>query len=239
VTATGRTLTVAGRFHGPVGSANGGYLAGRLAGFVLAAAGEPAVGGASGVTVTLRRPPPLDLPMSVELLAGRAELRCDGALVAEAELAGSPPDPAPSPVPLEAAAAAAAAADLGPTRPYADCFACGPARAEGDGLRVVTGPAGPATVAGPWTPAPDATGPEHVWAALDCPTGFALAEFGARVLLGRITGWVHRLPVPGRPHVVVGRSLGGTGRTRGTVGALYDDGGGLLAVTRLIWVLPR
>ena len=49
------TLTIAARFNGPPGSANGGYTCGLVAGLV----------GAEAVEVTLRSPPPLGRPLAV------------------------------------------------------------------------------------------------------------------------------------------------------------------------------
>ena len=62
------------RFHGPPGSGNGGYTCGVLASFV----NQPA-------QVTLRRPPPLERPLSVVRRGRRAELFDDNQLVGEAE----------------------------------------------------------------------------------------------------------------------------------------------------------
>ena len=63
---------------------------------------------------------------------------------------------------------------------FSRCFACGPDRAAGDGLRIFPGPvAGRGVVAAPWVPDASLTGgrrevrPEFLWAALDCPSGWA------------------------------------------------------------------
>jgi hypothetical protein len=61
------------------------------------------------------------------------------------------------------------------------CFVCGPARAPGDGLRVICGPLdGERLVADSWTPEAELAGPdgnvapEFVWSVLDRPSGNAL-----------------------------------------------------------------
>lgn len=59
------SLTVARRFNGPSSSGNGGVVAGMLADHLPAGA---------SVEVTLRRPPPLDEPMRVEVAEAAAEL---------------------------------------------------------------------------------------------------------------------------------------------------------------------
>src|SRR5689334_2493065 len=70
-------LTVPYRFRGPSRSANGGYMCGRVAGYVDGAA-----------TVTLHRPPPLDTPMTVDPDGGGSvRVWHDGVLVAEASSA--------------------------------------------------------------------------------------------------------------------------------------------------------
>ncbi len=66
-------VTIDRRFRGPPDSANGGYVCGLLAGFL----DTPA-------EVTLRRPPPIERPLTVEGDSGRVSL-CDGeTLIAEA-----------------------------------------------------------------------------------------------------------------------------------------------------------
>jgi hypothetical protein len=67
-------LVIGRRFCGPPGSGNGGYVCG----IVAARLSEPA-------QVTLRRPPPLDTPLTVTRdEAGTVSVSQDGALVAEA-----------------------------------------------------------------------------------------------------------------------------------------------------------
>ena len=60
-------------FCGPPDSGDGGYVCGVLAAYLS----EPA-------EVTLRRPPPLGIPLTVTREASSARLEHDGALVAEA-----------------------------------------------------------------------------------------------------------------------------------------------------------
>jgi hypothetical protein len=172
------------RFNGPPDSGNGGYTCGLLAGFVEGPA-----------SVSLRKPPPLGVPLAVVRDGGDGNGNGNGnggnegglgvrlmdgdELVADAEPA--PADPAGSPpevVPLdEARAAIEGSAFLSDTHPFPSCFVCGPRRDEGDGLRIFPGWIEERGVfAAPWTPDPSlATGDgslpdEIVWSALDCPT---------------------------------------------------------------------
>src|SRR3982075_2267589 len=95
------------------------------------------------------------------------------------------------------------------------CFVCGPARAQGDGLRIFAGPLvrqsrnASAVFAATWTPDPTLAAedgfvaPEFLWSALDCPTGYASSqdrESGSfdrtPILLGRVWGRRETRPEP-------------------------------------------
>ncbi len=142
-------LLVPGRFNGPAASANGGWTAGALAGLVHDgdhAAGWPAV------TVTLRRPPPLDTPVPVS----DGVAADDAGVVATAEVVDTALDAVDAVPEADADAARASYAGL-TTHPFPTCFACGPDRADGDGLRIFPGRVaddseGRVRVASTWTP---------------------------------------------------------------------------------------
>ena len=194
------SLVIAPRFCGPPGSGNGGYVCGRIAAYVD-----------GPVTVTLRRPPPLATPMSVERDdESSVRIRHDRTLIAEA--ASSPGSPAleiPGRVSMAEAQAVAGCARYYTDPVFPDCFACGMGRGPGDGLRIFPGPlAGRPLWAAPWTPDPSVTDaggrvrPEVIWAALDCPSGIAAAEAAGlaqdtAILLGRMTASLAALPVAG------------------------------------------
>ena len=212
-------MRIAARFNGPPGSANGGVTAGRLAAYV----------GAAAVEVTLRRPPPLGVDLRVEAAGGTARLLDGDVLVAEAVPTTVEVEVGPA-VPVEQAAAT-----VFPGRdrhPYPTCFVCGTERT--DGLAVHPGPLGDGRVAGVWTPAGD--DPVLVWAALDCPGGWASDLAGRPLVLGRIAVQRHGEVRPGEPHVVVGWTTGGEGRKVHTGTALHDADGTLLAVSRATWL---
>ena len=216
-----KTLLIDERFRGPEGSANGGYTCGRIA--VLA--GEP-------VEVTLRRPPPLDVPLRLE--GGRL---LDGDhLVAEYEPAETELElPAP---PGWEEAVEAQRPDVDSLFPH--CFVCGVRRAPDEGLHIHPGPVGAGPlVAAPWVPRPDTAAPEFVWCALDCPGAYAcgLTERGT-LLLGRMAARVLRVPEPGERCVVAGWPLGARGRTFDAGTAVWSDGE-LLGYARATWIEPR
>jgi hypothetical protein len=237
------TLTVPPRFCGPTGSANGGYVCGRIAGNLD-----------GPVTVTLRRPPPLGTPMTVEVDAeGSVRVSHGGTLIAEAVPAGESPEPSvPDTVSVAEARAAEGRARCFRDPPFPDCFVCGTRRRPGDGLRIFPGPVpGRALWAAPWTPdASLADGghsvrPEIVWAALDCPSGIAAAEAAyigqeTAILLGRMTASVAALPAVGDEYQVIAWPIGRDGRKLTAGSALLGRGGQVLAVATTVWLtVPR
>jgi len=185
--------------------------------------------------VTLRLPPPLDTPLRVEREGDGLRVLDGEALVAEArpaELALELPPPL-------SFAEASRIADARPDdadHPFPDCFTCGPAREEDDGLCLRPTPAGDGRVVAPWRPAEPA--PELVWAALDCPGAYAVnADFARGVsVLGRLTARILETPSAGDECVVVAWPLGGEGR-RLYAGTALFRGDRPLALARAVWFL--
>ena len=218
-----KAVRIDARYHGPPGSANGGYTCGLLAALV----GEPA-------EITLRLPPPLD----VDLSFADGRLLDGDRVVAEARHAESMDvdiqDP-PSFADAEQASRAYAGFE---EHAFPSCFVCGPERAEGEGLRIFAGPLGDGRVAAPWTPREPRR--ELVWAALDCPGAFA-AGFSGRgeMLLGRLVGEVLRVPRAGERCVVLGWPLGEDGRKLYAGTAVFGEGGDLVGRARATWIVPR
>jgi len=227
------SVTVPTRFCGPPTSGNGGYTAGLLA---------RQLDGSGPVEVTLRLPPPLDRPLTVVVDGPRAELRDGDALVAEAARVELDVD-APLHVGWDDAVTASASSTFrdAALHPFPTCFACGPDRAEGDGLRLFAGAVDGASVfATPWVPA-DVSVP-IVWAALDCPSSapaFADPTAAGPFVLGRITARIDRLPTSGGRHVVTSADLGRDGSRFHAVSAVHDADGGLCAVARATWIQLR
>jgi hypothetical protein len=219
-------VRIPARFNGPPGSANGGYTCGLVAAFV---GGE--------AEVTLRVPPPLERELEVMATDGRIEVRDGQTLVAEGT---------PASVDVEVPAAVSAAeAEAASTRyagfdhhAYPTCFTCGPKR--DDGLGIFAGPVAgrDGLVAATWTPEEEPAR-EVVWAALDCPSGWAVDDFQREgVLLGRMAARIDRLPAPGEEHVVLGWRIGEKGRKRYAGSALLTADGGVLARSRSTWIVP-
>ncbi len=221
------TITIPRRFNGPPESANGGYACGLVAGLL---GGE--------AEVTLRRPPPLQTSLSAVVADGRAEVRDGDVLVADAERRAVEVDVL-EPVSLQEAEAARARYPGFRRHAYSTCFVCGPERA--DGLGIFAGPVeGRDIVAAPWLPPPGEVPAELVWAALDCPSGWAVDEFSREgVLLGRLAARIAASVEGGRAHVVLGWPTGAEGRKRFAGSAVFTGDGRLCAYARSTWLVPR
>jgi hypothetical protein len=210
------------RFNGPPGSANGGYACGLV---------SEALGG--GFEVMLRRPPPL----GVELDLVGHELKQGDVVIAEARRMTESVLDAPDPVSLEEAREASKRYPGFEHHAYPTCFTCGPER--DDGLGIFPGPVEgrEGVVASPWTPR-EALRPEIIWAALDCPGGWAVDDFQReRVLLGQMGAAIAALPPAGEPSVVIGWRIGEDGRKRFAGSALFSAEGDLLAAARSTWIV--
>jgi hypothetical protein len=211
------------RFNGPPGSANGGYACGLV---------SEALGG--GFEVMLRHPPPL----GVELDLVGHELKQGDVVIAEARRMTESVLDAPDAVSVEDAQEASKRYPGFRHHAYPTCFTCGPER--DDGLGIFPGPVEgrEGVVASPWTPR-EALRPEIVWAAIDCPSGWAVDDFQREgVLLGRMGAAIAALPTVGEPSVVIGWRIGEEGRKRFAGSALFSAGGELLAAARSTWIVP-
>jgi hypothetical protein len=231
------TLIVAERFCGPPGTANGGYLAGRLA------RGLP-----GAVEVTLRAAAPLATPLGVDTDAdGARVLTHEGRELARAARAALALE-VPPPPPLDVVAAHAGDCRAMRTHPFPRDFVCGPERAPGDGLRIFPGVVPDRDlVAALWVPdasLSDADGTvaaEFLWAALDSPSSFPLLEpESARALepmvLGRLCVALDGELRAGERALVLAWPISLEGR-RGVAGAaLYGASGRPIGRARATWV---
>lgn len=231
------TIRIARRFCGPPNSGNGGYSSGMLASLLPGAC-----------ECTLRKPIPLETDLQVETTESTKRLVDGEVLIIEAvkttiEVAEH------RFVNIKQAADAANNSPAFETdHPFPTCFTCGPKRLEGDGLRIFPGRVSEsdpdnAAFAAPWIPDSSLTQggvtvrPEFVWAAMDCPTGFA-AGFPWRGTL--VTGRLaveQMIPVyPLRPYVVMSWPLGNEGRKFHAGAVLYSDEGEVCAKARATWI---
>jgi len=225
------SLVIPARFNGPPDSGHGGYSAG-LVGTLVDGAAE----------ASLRAPPPLDTPLDVERDGDRVQALSDGVVVLVAAPAELDVDPPPAVTVEDAVAAEAGSFFKSDEHPFPTCFACGPKRAEGDGLRLFAGPvAGGDVFAAAWTPAAEFAGadgavdPLFLWTALDCPSSAPAIRGTTKVLASLAVE--QRAPVAvGEPHVIGSWKLASEGRKHWTGVALWDADGGVGAVARALWI---
>jgi hypothetical protein len=231
-------MWIAKRFQGPDRSGNGGYVAGRV-GTVLA----DVIGSGQVPQVTLRMPPPMERELELVADASGARLTDGESLVAGAVPVDSDflADATIDPVSPEEALAAEASYRGLTNHPFPSCFVCGPANASG--LQLKPGPLGDGRTACTWQPAADlATGDDglvdavFLWAALDCPGGWAIDLEGRPSVLGQLTACIDARPQVGESCVALGRYLGEEGRKTFTASTLYDADGRVLARARHTWI---
>jgi hypothetical protein len=231
-----QTLSIPGRYNGPLTSGHGGYCSGVIAAFVHGQA-----------EVTLRSPVPLDTPLDVVCEdEGSVRVLEGDTLVAEASPAPELEVEALEPVSVEEARLAKSRYRGSPEGLFGRCFVCG--RGREDALGVFAGAVEDRdVVASPWTPpkwTADAEGrvlPEFIWAVLDCPTYFAVYT-GAELpmsFLGRLAARVDAPVVAGEEHVVIAWPIGADGRKRHAAAAVLSSEGAPLAVARALMIEAR
>lgn len=226
-------VTISTQFNGPDNTGNGGYVAGLLA----------AEHGTDGpVTSMLRIPPPLGVPLTWENREDETRLLTTGGAVVGGARNGEFVRDAPACPSPEQAAAGLAAYPGFRHHPFARCFTCGTDREEGDGLRLFTGPYDEGLTASPWTPHQAFAGDDGaidtptMWAALDCPGGWAADFSHHAIVLGMMTAIVHRRPRAGEECISVGRLDERVGRKFLTDTALYTVEGELLGHAEQLWI---
>lgn len=233
-----QNITIDARYSGPPGHAHGGYLAGTLANH-----------SARQLRVRLLQPTPLARPLQLDLREdGSVELSEGERLLVRGEPETQALQLAVPAPPEHMQAIEASRRFIGfKDHAFPNCFACGTARARGDGLRIFAGAVDDAAtqVAGPWTP--DASiaesdgkvRPEFIAAALDCPGYFAARGDGVPMLLGEFTVHIDRLVHVDEPCVVIGWRIGVEGRKYRVGTALFDEDGELCARALGVWIEPR
>jgi len=219
------------RFRGPANSGNGGYVCGLLA----QAFDQPC-------EVTLKSPPPLDVSLQLYRYEDRAELRQGAQVIATAQAAEVDLS-APKAPSLELAEDAVSRFVDADKHILPECFVCGPHRADGDGLRIFTGPVdGQELVAAPWAPAAEFANSDgcvrdiFLWSALDCPSYFSLRQPEMMALLGRMKAHIIAPPIPGEELVAAAWCTGKDGRKYFADSALFNKDGELLAKAQTIWI---
>ncbi|MEM7160083.1 MAG: hypothetical protein AAF799_45015 [Myxococcota bacterium] len=229
------TVTIGARFNGPDGSANGGYACGAVASLVEGPA-----------RVRLSRPPPLDRALEVRTGESAGEVRVfEGEHLVATAVPYALKGEAPAAPSLEQARAGQQRYRGLTGHIYPRCFVCGPERDHGDGLRIFAGavPEREGLVASEWQPTPEMRNeqghvdPRMVWAALDCPSYFALdVDPGRGFLLGQMAAQLQP-EIPGDAPMVVYAWAGPRDRRKHhAAAALADAEGRVWARAEHVWI---
>ena len=198
------------------------------------------------VEVTLRAPPPLDHPMTLRRLEdGSVVLEDDGQPVAAARAAEL--DLQVPALPDVATVDEATKRYTGLTKhALPECFVCGTVRESPDGMRIFPGRLETdAPAVAPWIPDESVCDDDGrvraqvVWAALDCPGYFGVAQTGEFALLGRMTGRVDHRPRAGERCTAMGWAIERDGRKLHAGSALFDSEGRLCGLSRQVWITPK
>jgi hypothetical protein len=240
-----KSVVIEKRFCGPPRSANGGYVCGLLAAHID-----------GNAEITLLAPPPLGERLAIVAGEHGVELRKGETTLAMGRKARIDVPEVPI-VDFSKAQDAVRRSPYDASRhPLPMCFVCGPARVAGDGLGIIPRPLPPrpdgkvGTLVAPWLPHSNLVGEdgtvagEFIWAALDCPTGFAgvgaqhLGMTGAEtILLGRMSARIERRPYPGDECIIVAWPTGRDGRKLFASSALLSSDGRILAAAQATWLL--
>ena len=226
------------RFEGPPNITLGGYLCGVMAVHL----------DCDAVEVSMRNPTPMGKPLTLDTGTPDLVRMFDGDILLNEARPAELDLELPDPITLEEARKASLRHVT--EMPYPNCFGCGSARSDDDGLHLRAGPVpGRDLVAIDWTPRAAAVGApqggpvpkEMVWASLECPIARAM-QIGDIVgpdelfLLGRMTARVIDLPIVGRPCFHMGWPICRDGRKIRIAGSLHDEKGRTLAETELLFI---
>jgi hypothetical protein len=229
------TISVAKRFCGPPNSGNGGYTCG----LISKAMHVPA-------DITIRRPIPMETELSIHENGEHVRVMNREELIAEAApliFAASVPN---EPITFKGADYASANSPAFHNHPFPTCFTCGPDRAEGDGLRIFPGKwqgNSREYFAAPWAPQSDLADrsgyirEEIIWAAMDCPTGFAAGfPWAGTLVTGRLGAHLVAPVRAGEKCILLSWPTGQEGRKHFAECVLLGEDGTVRAESRATWI---
>jgi hypothetical protein len=229
------SIRIPKRFCGPPDSGNGGYTCGLVSQAMQLAA-----------DVTLRRPVPMETDLSILEVPNGVHLKNGDDLIAEgAPLIWSCSAPRET-ITFPGAEYAAAHSPAFQNHPFPTCFTCGPDRHEGDGLRIFPGKwqgSGREYWASTWVPRPDLADrsgnirDEFIWAALDCPTGFAGGfPWDGTLVTGRLGAQLLAPVHADERCILLSWATGAEGRKRLAECVLLGEDGTVRAASRATWI---
>jgi hypothetical protein len=225
-------LTIDRRFCGFPEAALGGYVLGLMVDAL----------NASDADGWLRAPVPLGTPLELAVVDGKALLRDEDNVLAEAAAAELDLE-APEAVGVERAEEASKSFPGFDSHLYPGCFGCGTDPDEGEGLRLFPGELGGGAMAAPWTPPPELVDGESevprelVWSAFDCPQLWSLMRWDDTAddeawVTGQMSARIDRPVRVGEPHVVLSWPINREGRKLFAGAAIYDADEKLCALSR-------
>lgn len=231
-------LIIPALFNGPPGLGNGGYVAGALARHIAGAA-----------EVRLARGFPVAVPLTLRRAAdGSVSCEYEGEELGRARPIALDLE-VPVPPSLDEARAAGSRYRFLHRSDRRGCYVCSPLRNPDEGLRLFCGPLAPGRgnlVAAVWSPGRawgDARGqvsPIHVWGALDCPGGYAIAALAPGAgnhMLGTCAASIRAPLAVGETFVVSAwESAPPVGRKRFMGVAIHDPDARLRACASQIWI---
>ena len=220
------------KYCGPPNSGNGGYSAG-----ILAEAVD------FSVQVTLRKPPPLDKEMTLEISENRIAMKDGVIVIAEAKAHEFEITDIPIVPDYEEVIEASKNYVGHELSPFPNCFVCGSHRKLGDGLQIYAGSVRDKVVAAPWQPfkALASNGKivdkKFVWSALDCPGAWASTLNEERmIVLGRMSVKQFNDILVGKDYIIMGWEKRVEGRKVFTGTAIFTKRKVLCAVASQIWI---
>lgn len=231
-------LIIPALFNGPRGLGNGGYVAGALARHI-----------AGDAEVRLARGFPVAVPLTLRRAAdGSVSCEREGEELGRARPIALDLE-VPAPPSLEEARAAGARYRFIHCSDPRGCYVCSPLRNPEEGLRLFCGPLAPGRsnlVAAAWRPGSawgDARGriaAPHVWGALDCPGGYAIAALAPGAgshMLGTCAASIRTPLTAAETYVLSAWEIApAAGRKRFMGVAIHDANARLRACASQVWI---
>src|SRR5438270_8028869 len=196
--------------------------------------------------VTIRRPIPMEKELSLQEHSDHIHVKNGDDLIAEAAPFVWSAHPPKEQVSFKQSEDAAALSPAFHNHPFPTCFTCGPDRAQGDGLRIFPGKwkgKDRDYFVAPWIPAADLADKsglirdEIIWAAMDCPTGFAGGfPYEGTLVTGRLGAHLTAPVHAEEKCILLSWATGVEGRKHFAECILIGEDGSIRAESRATWI---
>jgi hypothetical protein len=235
-----REIIIDRRYEGPTDLTLGGYISGIMAIHL----------DTNTVEVTMRKPTYMERPLILDTISPDRVFLYDGETLLNEARPVELDFEIPKPISLEQAKKASRRQTIAA---FPNCFGCGSARSEDDGLHLRSGPVeGMKMVAVDWIPRAAAVGAKEgetvpetmVLTAMECPIGKAMElqsmkKPGESAVLGRMTTKINSLPKVGEQCYFMGWPIERAGRRIELAGTLNNEMGEILVICRLTFIVLR